>query len=86
MDNLGLNENLLKINEHESGLCENCASTRIVQHFLISCPKFIIARALMLAETETHEDDILSLLNSSVSSHQKALVNFVVRSQRFSYL
>ena len=38
------------------------------------------------AETETHEDDILSLLNSSVSSHQKALVNFVVRSQRFSYL
>ena len=85
MGNLGLNENLFKMKKHESGLCENCAVPETVEHFLIHCPKYIIARSLLLAETETQEDDMLSILSSMDIFHQKAFVNFVLRLQRFLY-
>ena len=85
MSNISLNESLLKVNMHETGLCEFCPVPETIQHFLCFCPKYIIARTMMLAETETHENDILNLLTSSNPSHQRALVNFVLRSQRLVY-
>ena len=84
MGNIGLNNNLFKINLHDTGLCNHCNTLETVEHFLCSCPKYIIERSMLLAESDTQlEDNILSLLNSSDTSHQKALVSFVQRTQRF---
>ena len=86
MGNIGLNDNLQKVNRHESGLCESCEVPETVEHFLCFCPKYIISRAMMMSETDlTNEENIPNLLNSSSASDQRALVNYVQRSQRFSY-
>ena len=82
MGNIGLNENLRKINRHESGLCDFCGSPETIEHFLCSCPKYLITRSMMIAEADIDEGNILSLLTSSDISKQKALVNYVSRSQR----
>ena len=84
MGNFDLNNNLLKINLHDTGICNHCDTLETVEHFLCSCPKYTIERSMLLAESDTQlEDNILSLLNSSDTSHQKALVNFVQRTRRF---
>ena len=85
MGNIGLNDNLRKVNRHESGHCESCEVPETVEHFLCYCPKYIITRAMMMSETDTQEENIPNLLTSSSASHQRALVNYVQRSHRFSY-
>ena len=83
MGNIGLNDNLLLLNKHETGLCSNCGVAETTAHFLIECPKYLIERTMLLAETNYHEEnDIVRLLNSSENEHQKALVAFVRRTQR----
>ena len=86
MGNIGLNENLRKINRHETGLCDLCDSPETIEHFLCSCPRYIISRSMMVTEADINEENILNLLSSSDISHQKALVNYVYRTQRIVWL
>ena len=86
MGNIGLNENLHKVNRHETGLCDSCKIPETIEHFLCHCQRYIITRAMMIAEADTHEENILNLLTSQNVFQQRALVNFVDRSQRFSPL
>ena len=81
--NIGLNEDLKKWNQHDTGLCSNCGRPETVLHFLMECPIYLIERTMMLVETNfTQISDILILLKSSNPVHQKALVDFVTRTQR----
>ena len=83
MGNIGLNDNLLLFNKHETGLCSNCDVAETTTHFLIECPKYLIERTMLLVETNYYaENDIVRLLSSSENEHQKALVAFVRRTQR----
>ena len=82
--NLGLNCNLQKIGKHETGLCPICKVPETTQHFLSECTQYIIPRSMLLTDTNTNDpNNIILLLSSESSSDQKALVEFVYRSQRF---
>ena len=82
---IGLNEDLHKLGRHENGHCDHCPELETVDHFLISCPKYIIPRAMLL--TETNLPDTCLWWNHYLKSHspetQRALTRFVARSKRF---
>ena len=81
--NIGLNANLKKIGLHETGYCSMCIVPETVDHFLIECPRYIIPRSMLLVEVNsTNPIEILSLLASEEYHVQKALVDFIIRSQR----
>ena len=87
MDNIGLNQNLLLLNKHATGLCDNCGVPETTTHFLAECPRYIIERSMLLVEINRQEErNIERLLTSSENIHQKALVAFVRRTQRFPFM
>ena len=86
MGNVGWNKSIRKVNRHESGLCDFCNEPETIEYFLYSCQRYVIPRSMMIAEADIHEGNIQHLLTSSDISTQKALVNYVIRSQRFPIL
>ena len=83
----GLNSELLRLGSHPTGKCEFCLELETVTHLLLECPKFIIERAMLLAEThKRHEFEILDLLTSQKVSDQKAVVKYIIRTKRFRNL
>ena len=83
--NVGLNSNLQKLGKHETGLCDYCDQPETIQHFLLECPKYLISRAMLLAETDkTDQKEIIEdLLTAKNPSTQMSLIDFFYRSQRF---
>ena len=83
--NFGLNSNLQKLGKHELGLCDYCDQPETIQHFLLECPKYLISRAMLLAETDkTDQKEIIEdLLTAKNPSTQMSLIDFFYRSQRF---
>ena len=80
---MGLNEDLHKIGLHDNGYCNECSDLETVQHFLISCPKYIIPRAMLIAESNlAHSGLIMTLLKSTNPNIERALVRFVQRTKR----
>ena len=82
---MGLNEDLLKLGQHENGHCTLCPALETVNHYLTSCPQYIIPRAMLLTETNLPESEshlIISLLKSKSPDTQRALVRFVHRTKR----
>ena len=84
MGNIGLNENLFELNQHETGHCSFCVQVKeTINHYLCKCPLYLIERAMLITETGVgNEDAIPSLLKSTEPAKQEALVNFVLRSKR----
>lgn len=84
MGNLGLNENLFELNQHETGHCSNCEHEKeTVKHFLCKCPLFLIERAMLITESGIENEKVIPiLLKSTDINHQQALVNFVIRTKR----
>ena len=83
----GLNGELLRLGSHPTGKCEFCPVLETVTHLLLECPKFIIERAMLLAEThKKHEFEILDLLTSLKVSDQKAIIRYIIRTKRFCNL
>ena len=81
---MGLHEDLHKLGLHENGNCDLCSETETIEHYLTSCPKYIIQRAMLLSETNTFESHlIMTLLKSPLPKIQRALVRFVHRTKRF---
>ena len=84
MGNIGLNANLHVMNMHETGMCPRCPSEKeTVHHYLCVCPCYIIERAMLFTETGVNEQNMTSLLNSTDVIHQQALVDYVLRTNRF---
>ena len=84
---MGLHEDLNKLGLHENGKCNFCPEIENVEHYLISCPQYIIPRAMLLAETNISESYlIMTLLKSPLPKIQRALIRFVHRTKRFLLL
>ena len=84
MGNIGLNMNLAVIKQHETGLCLHCGRLETLEHYLCHCPQYLIERAMLMGECGiTQQDQILFILNSENKTHQRALIEYVIRTNRF---
>ena len=83
---IGLNEELFKLGRHESGHCNNCQEMETMEHFLTSCPHYIIPRSMLLTETDLMETDsfMTTLLKSKSPYIQRALIRFIHRTNRLN--
>ena len=83
--NIGLNTNLQKLGKHDTGLCDYCNQPETIQHYLLDCPKYLIPRAMLLAETNKIDKKEITeeLLTAKNPNTQMALIDFFYRSQRF---
>ena len=83
--NIGLNTNLQKLGKHDTGLCDYCNQPETIQHYLLDCPKYLIPRAMLLAETNKIDQKEITeeLLTAKNPNTQMALIDFFYRSQRF---
>ena len=83
--NIGLNTDLKKIGKHETGFCLNCKVPETLKHYMTECQNYVIPRAMLQADlNKEHLNDILPLLTSKDLNTQKALTNYVHRTQRFA--
>ena len=78
---IGLNEDLHKLGRHENGHCDHCPELETVDHFLISCPKYIIPRAMLLTETNLPDT---CMIKSLLKSHSPETQRFKKMKMHFS--
>ena len=81
---IGLHEDLHKLGLHKNGNCDLCSEVESIDHYLTSCPQYIIPRAMLLSETNILESHlIMTLLKSPLPKIQRALIRYVHRTKRF---
>ena len=65
------------------GFCPNCKVPETLEHYMTECQNYVIPRAMLQADlNKEHLNDILPLLTSKDLNTQKALTNYVHRTQR----